>query len=232
MAIKKIDNRSRYEIIYEEIKEEIINNRMKVNEKLDLTKLSKKFGVSRSPIVTAVTFLERDGYLSVVPQKGTFVRGYSKDELSAMFDVHLSLSLLVIPYAIEKSTKEKLGEFRKRLETFLPEAEKREAHLILDYYKTESEFHAYLIDCTPEILRHMAQNILDLTKRIRLRSFEDVGAEDDLIWLKDDIQAHIKMTEGLLTKDEQTVRHIMEQDIADTKKRMLGYLQKLPDKLL
>ena len=51
---KKVGNLSLVDLIYNEVKEKIIENELKPNEKLDIDFLSQSLGVSRTPVKTAM----------------------------------------------------------------------------------------------------------------------------------------------------------------------------------
>lgn len=61
------------EQVYRGLREAIIICRLEPNEAISENRLCGLFGVSRSPVRTAITRLAEDGLIDIFPQRGTFV---------------------------------------------------------------------------------------------------------------------------------------------------------------
>src|SRR6185369_13463569 len=61
------------EQVYRGLREAIITCRLEPNEAISENRLCGLFGVSRSPVRTAITRLAEDGLIDIFPQRGTFV---------------------------------------------------------------------------------------------------------------------------------------------------------------
>jgi len=60
-------------LAYTQIKGRIIDVTYQPGERLSETKLAEEFGLGRSPIRTALSRLESEGWVEISPQSGTFV---------------------------------------------------------------------------------------------------------------------------------------------------------------
>src|SRR6187399_3214285 len=60
------------EQVYRGLREAIITCRLEPNEAISENRLCGLFGVSRSPVRTAITRLAEDGLIDIFPQRGTF----------------------------------------------------------------------------------------------------------------------------------------------------------------
>ena len=78
---QKVKYNSLNELIYKEIKEKIIDNELKPNEKLDIDYLSASMGVSRTPVTNALKSLQKDGYVVIHPRSGSYVRELTQKEV-------------------------------------------------------------------------------------------------------------------------------------------------------
>ncbi|AHB36281.1 GntR family transcriptional regulator [Spiroplasma apis] len=67
--------------IYKTLKNNIIELVIKPNQKISEFYLSQQFKVSRIPIREVLTILENEGLVEVLPQKGTFVKKISLQEI-------------------------------------------------------------------------------------------------------------------------------------------------------
>jgi len=61
------------EQVYRGLREAILTCRLEPNEAISENRLCSMFGVSRSPVRTAITRLAEDGLIDIFPQRGTFV---------------------------------------------------------------------------------------------------------------------------------------------------------------
>jgi DNA-binding GntR family transcriptional regulator len=61
------------EQVYQALREAILTCRLEPNEAISENRLCGLFGVSRSPVRTAITRLAEDGLIDIFPQRGTFV---------------------------------------------------------------------------------------------------------------------------------------------------------------
>ena len=61
------------EQVYRGLREAILTCRLEPNEAISENRLCGLFGVSRSPVRTAITRLAEDGLIDIFPQRGTFV---------------------------------------------------------------------------------------------------------------------------------------------------------------
>jgi DNA-binding GntR family transcriptional regulator len=108
------------EQIYEKIKRLIILNRLKPREKLVEVNLSKSMNLSRGPIREALNRLDVEGYVDIIPNKGTIVHNVDQKEISDTFDffniLYYELIISVIgkisPFEIDRFIEEFIEEFK------------------------------------------------------------------------------------------------------------------------
>ena len=50
-------------------------------------KLAQELGVSRTPLVNALKYLEREKLIIAVPRRGYFVRQFTKEEMTSIFEL-------------------------------------------------------------------------------------------------------------------------------------------------
>lgn len=119
---------------YCKIKEGILGLRYKPGQKLSETKLAADLRVGRSPVRSALARLERDGWVRVLPQHGTFVRKFSAEDVAAMSELRLLLEAHAASVAAAKVTPEELGLLRRQFEALKAKGAERnfEEFLALD----------------------------------------------------------------------------------------------------
>lgn len=101
---------------YRKIKEGILALRYQPGQKLSEAKLAADLKVGRSPVRSALARLERDGWVVVLPQSGTFVRDFSAGEIAAMCELRLLLESHAARVAALKVSSVELASLRAQFD--------------------------------------------------------------------------------------------------------------------
>lgn len=72
---------------YDRIKQMIISQELLPGQQIVEANFAKRFNMSRTPIRSAVRLLEEDGLVEIVPNKGAFVRTFTKHDIIACFEM-------------------------------------------------------------------------------------------------------------------------------------------------
>ena len=108
-----LDHRSLGQTITERLRDQILINQLKPGERLIADDLALTFGVSRSMIREALLLLATEGFINIVPRKGTFVTQMSAKQANDLFEVRLLLEGQVASLAAERRTDENLRDLRE-----------------------------------------------------------------------------------------------------------------------
>lgn len=108
-----LDHRSLGQTITERLRDQILINQLKPGERLIADDLALTFGVSRSMIREALLLLATEGFINIIPRKGTFVTQMSAKQANDLFEVRLLLEGQVASLAAERRTAENLRELRE-----------------------------------------------------------------------------------------------------------------------
>ena len=108
-----LDHRSLGQTITKRLRDQILINQLKPGERLIADDLALTFGVSRSMIREALLLLATEGFINIVPRKGTFVTQMSAKQANDLFEVRLLLEGQVASLAAERRTTENLRELRE-----------------------------------------------------------------------------------------------------------------------
>lgn len=126
------------EVVFETLREAIINGTLRPGERLMEVQLAEELGVSRTPVREAFRKLELEGFVVMVPRKGAYVAGISLKDITDVFEVRTALEALAAGLAAERITEEEVEE----LERFLVrEAEIIEEGGISLFVESDTEFH-------------------------------------------------------------------------------------------
>jgi DNA-binding GntR family transcriptional regulator len=90
--------------IADALREEIVSGRLEQGERVLEVELARRFGVSRQPVREAIRTLEREGVLTSLPNRGTFVTRVSFEDAIAIQDIRAQLEGLAARLAVEHLT--------------------------------------------------------------------------------------------------------------------------------
>jgi len=83
--------------IYTELKEKIINQQIKLNQRISIKEIAKDFGISQTPIREALNRLIKDELVEYKLRRGYYVIRLSCKDLEEIYD----LRKLIEVYALE-----------------------------------------------------------------------------------------------------------------------------------
>lgn len=89
---------------YVDLREEIIGVRLAPGTLLREDELMARLGVGRTPVREAVQRLQRDGFVTVIPRRGTLVSEISITDLAAIYEVRKQLESWASRLAAERAT--------------------------------------------------------------------------------------------------------------------------------
>ncbi|MCL6456955.1 MAG: GntR family transcriptional regulator, partial [Gorillibacterium sp.] len=103
------------EEIYRIVKEEILSHKLKSGEKINIDQLARDLEVSNIPIREALSRLQSEGFLHIIPYKGMFVNLLSVKDLTELFEIRLHLEPLAVEKAVLKIPDQVLESMRESM---------------------------------------------------------------------------------------------------------------------
>ena len=95
---------------------EILSERMHPGDKLTEQAVCEQFGVSRTPVRESLKNLEAEGLIEMIPNRGAFVVGISKDDMRDLYIVRLQSEMQAVRWAIIRRTKEDMDAIEESLD--------------------------------------------------------------------------------------------------------------------
>lgn len=127
--------------VYETLKEMIVRGELQPGQKLIQEELAQALGVSRTPLLQAISKLTKDHYLVTVPRRGSFVRRYSPEEFLHMFDIRGQLEPMGAYHAAERATEEDLAHLKKLLDGMSEYVNKGQKVDVAKFFAYDYAFH-------------------------------------------------------------------------------------------
>jgi DNA-binding GntR family transcriptional regulator len=128
---------------YTELRNWVLTREVGPGEQLNLRTIAETLGVSRSPILHALTRLSAEGLIVTEPRRGFFVKPLTASEVENAHDLRLVLEIFAAERAIPRVTDDDLHGLRLRMnETVVAlNAGRRK-----EYIDVHHEFHRFTVE--------------------------------------------------------------------------------------
>jgi DNA-binding GntR family transcriptional regulator len=125
------------------IQEAIVSGDLRPNQRLIEVQLSRKFGMSRTPIREAIRRLQQTGYVTIQPSGGAIVTEFSQKHMKEQFEIREVLETLVVKLACERATEEQIHQAREYLDLAVECAARNDFN---EYYRFDALFRDVLLE--------------------------------------------------------------------------------------
>ncbi len=124
--------------LYQEIQKDILSGELESGSKLTEAAVCKRYAVSRTPVREAFRQLEADGLIENIPNRGAFVTGLTKRDISDLFDLRALFEIQAVEWAIKRMTAEDIDALRETVEFMEFYTLKDDVEKVLSF---NSQFH-------------------------------------------------------------------------------------------
>lgn len=102
--------------LYAELQSDILSGAIPNSSKLTEQAICKKCNVSRTPVREAFRQLEADGLIENIPNRGAFVTGLTRRDISDLFDLRALFEVQAVEWAIKRMTSEDIDKLAETVE--------------------------------------------------------------------------------------------------------------------
>ncbi|MDQ0394186.1 GntR family transcriptional regulator [Labrys monachus] len=124
--------------IYDALKEAIVSVQLLPGTSISENRICRHFGVSRTPVRSAVVRLSEDGLVDVYPQQGSFVSPIRLAEINDSHFVRKNLEIALLREAATKWSPEKSAHARAIIEVQRQAIEAGDGNL---FFREDEHFH-------------------------------------------------------------------------------------------
>lgn len=114
--MKEIMRKNLSDEVYDVLKEMIITGKLEPGEKLPEEELTKKLGVSRTPIRQAISALAQDNLVDMISRRGAFVAKLSRQDITEIYDIRMALEGLAVRLSVHYLSDRDLSKMTRVLE--------------------------------------------------------------------------------------------------------------------
>lgn len=101
---------------YKTIKNMIVQGKFSMQESISINRLAEEMDMSRTPVHKALAQLEKEGYITITPQVGVFVRRPDPKEIQDRLQLCVAIDVFLAEQASRSITEFQLEELKKVLQ--------------------------------------------------------------------------------------------------------------------
>lgn len=189
---------------YQIIKEMIVQRQLLPGDKIPQEQLAKELGISRTPLVSALKFLEQEKLVEAKPRRGYFVRLFSKEEMVNIFELREVLEGLAARRAASCITNAQIEQLKNFFRQF--ESSNRNRNFKA-YSQEDRRFHFFVMDIGA---KEFLKSIL-LTTNIISFSYQ-VASSDGLIRSPGEtLGEHKAVIDAICNRDSESAENLMRR---------------------
>jgi DNA-binding GntR family transcriptional regulator len=154
--------------LFNKLRDDIIKGNIPAGEKLTEHHICKEYNVSRTPVREAFQKLELDGLIDIIPNRGAFVIGITKQDIEDMYELREAYEAIAVKWAIERITDEEFEELEEAYDIMEFYTQKGEAEKML---QINTHFHNLIYNATKtRMLQHVLTSYQVYTKNTKVSS--------------------------------------------------------------
>lgn len=211
-AIEVMDRRT---LVFEALKNDIINGNIKFGEKINENEYSIRYNISRTPLREALSKLEMMGIIERVPFKGVFLKKFDSNKVKEIYEIRLELE-----YIIYKEIKEIMTDKHvKKIEKIVAKSQKyNNGNNLTKFSETLEEFDNYLYSLSKKELSLKILSELSFYMNI----FKKTNPN-----MQETVDEHEKIIEALKEKNDEKIYKALEEHLENA----ANYVVKTFDKI-
>lgn len=218
-----IDSRTMKDYVYQILKRNIMELRLKPGSPLKKEKISRQLQVSVTPVREAFAKLAEEDLVDILPQNGTFVSHINIDKIIQAQFMRESLELAVIKIACEMDfPKDKLFKLQTivKMQEILAEEEN-----LIQLFELDNQFHRLVFDaCNKKYVWEVLQQASTHIDRIRVLSLTTSFNRKEII------ADHQKIIDAIKDKNLELAKRVVKEhtnrikfDIEELKEKYSDY---------
>ena len=192
------------------LKERLVNCIYPPGTLLNEAQLAAALGASRTPVREAISRLEMEGFVKIMPKKGIYVTDISLNDVLQIFQTRIEIEPIAVRLAAPHLPREELLAFCGKF--------KGEAPDIQNGFRLDTAMHLFIIEhCGNRYIIDMMHRIFDENTRVIISS------KQNQVQIHDARLEHLDILNSLLDKDTERAIALMQSHIENCRKAALDY---------
>lgn len=177
---------------------------------LNEAQLAADLELSRTPIREAISKLEMEGYVKILPKKGIYVTDITFNDVLQVFQTRLLVEPLAIKLAGPRLPKEELLRFRQKFDEPITDVQ--------NSFRLDTAMHLFIIEnCGNPYIIEMMQKVFAQNTRIIISS------KQNQLQVHDAKNEHLELLNLLYNDKYEEASVYMQKHIENCKQAALDY---------
>lgn len=174
--MSKIKQLSLSDLVYNQIKQQILNGDLKAGDRIAEEDFAAEYGVSRTPIREALKKLTEYGLITIVPRSHAIVNSISIKEAQDIAKIRVTLEQFAVDNFAKETLLDKIDQLQQYDKACLNALEMKDKAKI---FESDSLFHSTLVEATDNSvlidLFHRLDSKVQLLRLEQAATIEDLG---------------------------------------------------------
>lgn len=202
-------------IVYESLKESILNGSLKPGEKLMESRIAEDLGVSRTPVREAIRKLEKEKYVKMIPRKGAYVEDLTMEDILEVLEIRIVLEGLASKLAARNITDEMKLKIQRNIESFDNASTELDRKELISL---DEKFHHIIYQSSGnKKLNEIVRELQDQFQRFRLSYFNELSSYMKLA------NSHNKLYEAIISGDEEAAEAYAKEHIEEIRDNIISW---------
>lgn len=201
------------ELVFEAIREAIIEGTLEPGERLMEAQLAEDLGVSRTPVREAIRQLELAGLVVMIPRRGAYVADISLKDVADVFEIRGALEALAASLAADRATDEEIQQLQSLLVEIERSVEARDVDLLVEL---DTRFHDQLYKFSRnERLGQLLSTLREQIQRFRMQTLSNPAR------MRVALEEHRALVEALAARDAEAAARFAAQHIESAENSLM-----------
>ena len=198
------------EIVYEELKRQILVGEIAPGTRMVEVELAEDMGVSRTPVREAIRKLEKEGLVTIEPRRGAYASDISIKDMVDVLEVRQMLEGMAASMAAQKVTEEEKLDFVEANSAYKNAVKKGNIEEIIRY---DELFHQLIVSYSGnKTLNQLLSQVQELALRFRYIYYDDFSRYENMP------VEHEEIEEAIISGDTQKAKVVAEEHVERLKK--------------
>lgn len=199
--------RSNVSKLYDQLKQKIISFELYPGTRVTEQTLSEMFGVSRTPIRQVLQRLEIEGFLTIRPKQGCFIRELDVDELMEYYEARIAIEQLIVESAVTNMSDKEVEQMMLAWQSDTHDAELAQG---IDLGEKDESFHVGLALASDKPV--LAAILKNINQRIRVIRRLDLNSDN--------------RSQRTYKEHSEILQHIKDREMSKAKNAMKRHIQR------
>lgn len=219
-VINMIDNNKKMkqisglrEKVYEQLKQMIITLTLPPGQVVNEGDLSEMLNVSKTPVREALTQLQQDRLVELLPRRGYLITHLSLQDIQEIYETRLILEKAATALAAKRASDDEVNKISRYLSIEFPS---EKVPSFYDSVKLNIEFHMEIAQAShnERLVWHLERLYID-TQRVQYMDL--TRGSSFQAWSRD----HEQIIDALQKRDEKLAESVIEAALIDSLNRLL-----------